>query len=852
METHFLQATTGVYYGMVHVRQRTDSIHGTIYLSDFESQLTSTPFFYRLHDVYQSSTVYLTFTSNHTKRYEHSLGVMALASDMLFSSITNAAPEVRTAFFNQLDADFQMLFLDFVGGEFSEKYPYLSKEKDKIKDVLRGSNLPLNQGELSASNKKASIDNGINAIFESGVLSDDALNHFSLYSLRDGKIEDIDEECSHIRERFLYQCLLQAVRVSALFHDVGHPPYSHIIEDLLTKLYKQSQEKENASFWQKLRREKVGKFKNSLGRFIQNGGGGKKNPSVRFFESKEHDTGHFHEAAGIYLLKRSIETVMRDILPDITSKIDDLTVEQYDQKVIQLLYYITVIEFTGAILREKNDLFTSIHRIIDGTVDADRLDYVFRDSRGSGVDWGTIPYKRLIDSAKLHQITTDGKVDQTGASGLFVIAYPERVVSDIEDFLLNRYKVFVRINYHHRCVRTSNALASCIEALILDYLASPNTDFEVAEIDESGLKDLDARYARKAKNKGNKNWENLSVCISPTIHILWTALDGADGDEDLKVLQWNDSWMISVLQSALLRIRLEWHFKERYDLKNLRMAWAACKDTKAWQKMSLEEKESNLKGVVAKKREELDKLQKNLEEFLLNKKFYHSLFKRGIDMEQFVGDILKYAGIEEDKIKQLLIHEQKLFYDNSPKVPMDSSSKMINCLDRDNERSNALDSINRCESLLQAFKIGDLKSLATILPTTGESIPDIMQNVLDAAVEENKIAAYKLDVNTGWDKTGLPEPQDTSTKDTTKDIYYYRGSSLKVYDITRVLKPQISALQHGMPWIYVYVRPVDGEESTDKTLEVLRDQCAREIGKHVCERYNELFPHNSLQQTSSK
>lgn len=840
---HFLRATVGVYYGMIHVRQRTDSIHGTIYLSGFESQLTSTPFFYRLHDVYQSSTVYLTFTSNHTKRYEHSLGVMALASEMLFSSITNAAPEVRTVFFNQLDGEFQNLFLDFVGGEFSKKYPYLSRNQDEIKKILRGSNLRLNQGEFSPSSKKEPIDKGMNAVFESGMLSDDALNHFSLYSLRNEEDKNASEECSHIRECFLYQCLLQAMRVSALFHDVGHPPYSHIIEDLLTKLYQQSQEKKTIPFCQEVRREKIRKFEDSLGRFIQKGGGdGKKDSSVRFFESGERGLGHFHEAAGIYLLKRSIETVMRDILPDITSKNEDLTEEQYDQKVIQLLYYITVTEFTGAILREKNDLFTSIHRIIDGTVDADRLDYVSRDSRGSGVDWGAIPYKRLIDSAKLYQITAEGEIDRTGKSSLFVIAYPERVVSDIEDFLLNRYKVFVRINYHHRCVRTSNALASCIETLILDYLTSPNTDSDVGSIDEKALKDLETEYAQKTNR--SKNWENPSVCISPTIHILWTALDGADGDEDLKVLQWNDSWMISVLQSALLRIRSERYFKARYDLKNLRMAWVAYKDTEAWQKMSLEDKKRRLRNDVAKKGKELDELQKNLDEFLLNKKSYYSMFKRGIDMEQFVGNILKYAKIEKDKIEKQLICEQKLFHDNPSKSSMDSSSKMMDCLNSDNVRSNALDSINRCESLLQAFKVGDLKSLATILPTTGDSIPDIMRNVLEEAVNENKIAAFKLDVNTGWDRTGLPEPQETSTKDTTKDIYYYRSDSLKVYDITRVLKPQISALQHGMPWIYVYVRPVNGEENSDETLESLRDQCAREIGKRVRERYNELFPHN--------
>ncbi len=43
------------------MKQVTDTIHDTIYLSELESELISTPYFYRLHDIYQSSTVYMTF-----------------------------------------------------------------------------------------------------------------------------------------------------------------------------------------------------------------------------------------------------------------------------------------------------------------------------------------------------------------------------------------------------------------------------------------------------------------------------------------------------------------------------------------------------------------------------------------------------------------------------------------------------------------------------------------------------------------------------------------------------------------------------------------------------------------------
>lgn len=91
------------------LRQVTDNIHGTIYLSDFESRMMSTPFFYRLHDIYQSSTVYMTFPANRTKRYEHCLGTMHIAGDMFFSSITNAEKGTKKAFVVALQNSFSQI-----------------------------------------------------------------------------------------------------------------------------------------------------------------------------------------------------------------------------------------------------------------------------------------------------------------------------------------------------------------------------------------------------------------------------------------------------------------------------------------------------------------------------------------------------------------------------------------------------------------------------------------------------------------------------------------------------------------------------------------------------------------------
>ena len=76
-----------------------DAIHGLIRLTDYEKRVLSSVQFNRLHDVYQNSTVYLTFPSNRTKRFEHSIGCMYLASEMFYYSLLNASEKDLDVFF---------------------------------------------------------------------------------------------------------------------------------------------------------------------------------------------------------------------------------------------------------------------------------------------------------------------------------------------------------------------------------------------------------------------------------------------------------------------------------------------------------------------------------------------------------------------------------------------------------------------------------------------------------------------------------------------------------------------------------------------------------------------------------
>ncbi|GFI25118.1 deoxyguanosinetriphosphate triphosphohydrolase-like protein [Lachnospiraceae bacterium] len=473
------------------LRQVTDSIHGTIYLSSLESELISTPYFYRLHDIYQSSTVYMTYPSNRTKRYEHSLGTMELASTMLYTSVLNASPETKIKLFEKLEAYFSQIF-DSVFHHFGNiSAPYYIVNKEILEKFL--DNYCKNVTEESVN---INITNAIN----NGCFDDSALDYFQYYPMQN----DIEYNQNN-KNFFLYRCLLQSVRIIALFHDVGHPPYSHIIEDVLNDIYKEhsSSRKNNKN---------VKKLKECFWNYS-------KNVNVNTIISKnslpKDMRAALHERVGLSFL----ESAINDTVPVLMRNILDSNLP-IDCKIASFIYNTLVVEFSISMLVEKDIFFKSFHKIVDGVLDADRLDYITRDSLNSGVDWGKIPYKRLINSAKLVYLCNDGEENIPIRKRPFVISFPQKEIDDIEDLLLTRYKIFARINFHHRCMKTASALKASVKMLAEDYLSSS--------------KDED--------------------CINPNINLLWTSLGTDAGDRKKRVILWNDSWLISTLHQSLINL----------------------------------------------------------------------------------------------------------------------------------------------------------------------------------------------------------------------------------------------------------------------------------------------------------
>ncbi len=473
------------------LRQVTDNIHGTIYLSSLESELISTPYFYRLHDIYQSSTVYMTYPSNRTKRYEHSLGTMELASTMLYTSVLNASPETKAKLFEKLEAYFGQIF-DSVFRHFGNiSAPYYVVNKEILEKFL---------DNYCKDMTEESVNRNINNAINNGCFDDSALDYFQYYPMQN----DIKHNQNN-KNFFLYRCLLQSVRIIALFHDVGHPPYSHIIEAVLDDIYNKysSSRKNNKNI-------------KNLKECFQNYS---KNVNVNTIISKKSlprdMRAALHERVGLSFL----ESAINDTIPVLMRNILDSDIP-IDCKIASLIYNTLVVEFSISMLVEKDIFFKSFHKIVDGVLDADRLDYITRDSLNSGVDWGKIPYKRLINSAKLVYLCKDGEGNIPIKQRPFVISFPQKEIDDIGDLLLTRYKIFARINFHHRCMKTASALKTSVKMLAEDYLNSSR--------DED--------------------------CINPNINLLWMSLGIDAGDRKKRVILWNDSWLISTLHQSLVNL----------------------------------------------------------------------------------------------------------------------------------------------------------------------------------------------------------------------------------------------------------------------------------------------------------
>ncbi|HAU86618.1 MAG TPA: hypothetical protein DCW90_14355 [Lachnospiraceae bacterium] len=401
-----------------------DSIHGLTALTEYERRIVSTIGFNRLHDVYQNSTVYLTFPSNRTKRFEHSIGTMKLCSEMFFRSLLNATESTLEEFFTIFGQEFaqilkeirgqQKLCEEKLGGRLPEAMPQIELDK------LRHSLIPYNVAG---------------------------------------------------QYKVMHLILIQAIRAAALLHDIGHPPFSHIVEFALKDVYMEYKDKPVSD------KENAKEFVEIMSKYFE-------------------DNRKLHEQMGDEISEGILHKIIKPLVTE-------------DARYGENLFELLVLESVKRIFAEEG-AFRYIHRILDSSLDGDRLDYVTRDVLSSGMDVGKIEYSRIINDMQLFI-----------KNGEMYFAVPLKAVSSVEDFVKRRYNSYKDIIYHHRVIKTDYILEGIVKELVKKYLNEPVSE----------------------------NQRDSEVLIPFDISGLWFPLgDKKSAIKANALSQWNDSWLMTVLR----------------------------------------------------------------------------------------------------------------------------------------------------------------------------------------------------------------------------------------------------------------------------------------------------------------
>ncbi len=392
-----------------------DPVHNYISLTPIEREIIDTPDFQRLRYVLQNSTAQLTYPNANNCRFLHSLGTMHLSGRIFLHSLKNSHAPILAEFLcgleNVIKQAEQNIRLD-------HKIFYESWQ-DTIGNASRFFHAPKIGDPVEFIAPTKSKD-----------------KYTIRYKVKaDNKLVTVDKEVNH-DPLFLINTIWQVVRVAGLVHDIGHLPMSHVFEFALDK-FLDRMKSENSDLLNDELKERFQTYTNLLNDTIQN-------------EIREKQPP-IHEMRGLY--------IFGDMNPS-----------------SNIPYYGLIFSLASTVLAhntrmnaraadKETHIIRCLHRVIDGEVDSDRLDYCIRDSYASGVEFGALDLERIIVNMILCK----------AEESKFLIVPEDTAISAIETFYHHRYLLYKYEIYHHNVVRFDGLLEQILIMLFEEgYSSSPN------------------------------------------------------------------------------------------------------------------------------------------------------------------------------------------------------------------------------------------------------------------------------------------------------------------------------------------------------------------------------------------
>lgn len=329
-----------------------DPVHGYLDVAAHERIVIDHPITQRLRRITQTGLAEFVFPEARTSRFVHSLGAMHLTSRFLISAIENADEQDALAFFSEIEA----------------------------LDVFNNYNVELEDLESLLVPDRRFGGGGLGATRVS----------FHDRSLRSDR--------NFVRLLGLAEA---GLRLAALFHDLGHLPFSHDFEFALKDYVAQEL------------------------------------PMAKELEDLVADAPH--EKIGHRLANLVFQALIkdqRDISPAtrasfaMARKILD-TEPGYDD-----------------FIAPNVDAMGWLHSLVDGEIDVDRADYLLRDARALGLEFAAYDLDRLIRNLVVVRHPSYG----------YITAVDERGLMAVESFYISRARSNQVLARHHKSAQLGAAL----------------------------------------------------------------------------------------------------------------------------------------------------------------------------------------------------------------------------------------------------------------------------------------------------------------------------------------------------------------------------------------------------------
>ncbi len=253
--------------------------------------------------------------------------------------------------------------------------------------------------------------------------------------------------------------LAQCLRFAALLHDIGHAPFSHSGERFMVtwEEFETKIESIEASNWLKTA------FKNKLTKLKEK-------------YSNLNEVKIRHEAYTLLIISKIFKFE------------NELLSEKMGQDICAILD-LTVMPYSNSDL-DKSGLQNLLHEIVSGEIDADRMDYLLRDSRECGIVYGYFDLGRILDSIGFYYNIQTNK---------YHLALRRSGISAFEDYLRARWSMYQQV-YFHKTVTACEAMLQCINKQLPEF-SLPLDLNEYLNLDEhSFFRYIESKYSKPLNN----------------------------------------------------------------------------------------------------------------------------------------------------------------------------------------------------------------------------------------------------------------------------------------------------------------------------------------------------------------